>query len=102
MWNEVTYPFPNSNGVTVEVEEWINNLIPHFTEHVMSYPCGDLSESVSVKGAPGNTKKADIGLVITGYSSFIECSCVQVTTAASETTLMDMVHRICLTLGLPV
>ena len=28
---EITYLFPNFNGATVEVWEWINNLIPHIT-----------------------------------------------------------------------
>ena len=27
MWDQITYPFPNSNGCTVEVWEWINNFI---------------------------------------------------------------------------
>ena len=31
MWNEITYPFPNFNGGTVEVWEWISDIIPHFT-----------------------------------------------------------------------
>ena len=30
VWDEITYPFPNFNGVTVEVWEWISNFIPHF------------------------------------------------------------------------
>ena len=37
-WDEITYPFPNFNGTTVEVWEWITNFIPHFTEHVIIYP----------------------------------------------------------------
>ena len=40
-WDEVTYPFPNFNGI--EVWEWINNFIPIFTGHVFTYPCWDLS-----------------------------------------------------------
>ena len=30
---EVTNPFPNFNGATVEVWEWISNFIPHFIRH---------------------------------------------------------------------
>ena len=30
VWVEITYPFPNTNGATVEVWEWIINFIPHF------------------------------------------------------------------------
>ena len=33
---EIIYPFPNFNGETVEVLEWINNLIPHMT--AITYP----------------------------------------------------------------
>ena len=36
---EITYTFPNCNGVTVEVMALISNLIPHFTGHVIVYPC---------------------------------------------------------------
>ena len=30
MCDEITYPFPNFNGCTVEVWKWISNFIPHF------------------------------------------------------------------------
>ena len=30
MWDESTYQFPNFNGQTVEVSEWISNFIPYF------------------------------------------------------------------------
>ena len=29
-WDEITYPFLNFNGCTVEVQEWISNFIPHY------------------------------------------------------------------------
>ena len=48
MWGENTYPFPNFSGCTVEVWKWINNFIPHFTVHVIIYPCWDKSQSMSV------------------------------------------------------
>ena len=41
VWDEITYPFPNFNSCTIEVWEWIGNFIPHFTEHVITYPCWD-------------------------------------------------------------
>ena len=34
----MTYPFPNFNGATIEVGEWISNYIPHFTVCVITYP----------------------------------------------------------------
>ena len=31
LWDEITYPFPNVNGCTVEVKQWISHFIPtHF------------------------------------------------------------------------
>ena len=37
VWDEVTYPFPNFNGATIEVWEWISNFTPHFTGYVITY-----------------------------------------------------------------
>ena len=37
--DEITHPFPIFNGGTVDVWDWICNLIPHFTEHVITNPC---------------------------------------------------------------
>ena len=31
MWDEITYPFPNFIGTTVEVWEWISNFMPHLS-----------------------------------------------------------------------
>ena len=41
VWDEVTYPFPNFNGCTVEVWEWISNFIPYFIMGVVAYLCCD-------------------------------------------------------------
>ena len=30
VWDEITYPFVNLNGYTIEVWEWISNFIPQF------------------------------------------------------------------------
>ena len=37
VWDEITDQFPNFNDYT----EWIGNLIPQFTGHVLTYPCWD-------------------------------------------------------------
>ena len=39
MWNEITYPFPNFNSMTVEVWEWVSNFNPQFMIDVITYPC---------------------------------------------------------------
>ena len=41
MWIEITYPFSNFKGATVEVWEWISNFIPHFSWHVIACPYWD-------------------------------------------------------------
>ena len=39
--DEITYPFLNSNGATVEVWEWISNCTPHSTMDMIIYPGWD-------------------------------------------------------------
>ena len=41
VWDETTYPFPNSNGSTVEVWERIGNFMPHIIMDVITYLCWD-------------------------------------------------------------
>ena len=43
VWDQMTYPFPNFNGATVEVWEWKSYFIPRFTGHVITYPWCDWS-----------------------------------------------------------
>ena len=38
---EIVYPFPNFNGRTVKVWEWISNVAPHFIMNVITYPSSD-------------------------------------------------------------
>ena len=37
VWDEMTYPFPNFNGCTVEILDRISNLTPHFTGLAITY-----------------------------------------------------------------
>ena len=37
MWDKITYPFPNFNGCTVEIWEWISNFIPQFMMDVIMH-----------------------------------------------------------------
>ena len=34
----ITFPFPNFNGVAVEIWKWISKFISHFTGHEITYP----------------------------------------------------------------
>ena len=47
VWDKITYLFPNFNGCTVEVWEWMRNFMPHITN-----PCWDWNETMLVKYAP--------------------------------------------------
>ena len=47
MWDEKSYRFPKFKEIR------INNFIPHFTAHVITYPCWDLSLTMLVKGVQG-------------------------------------------------
>ena len=38
MLDEITYAFQNFKGYSVEVWEWISDLISHFTGNVITYP----------------------------------------------------------------
>ena len=40
VWDEITYPFPNFNGATVEVWVWISNFIPHIIMDVITTHAG--------------------------------------------------------------
>ena len=53
VWDEMTYPFPNFNGCTVEVWEWISDFTQHFVKDVITYPYRDYSYIMLVKGTPG-------------------------------------------------
>ena len=39
--DEITYPFPNINGATVEVWEWVTNFTQHFTMDAITYAFWD-------------------------------------------------------------
>ena len=41
MWGEITHSFPNINGATVEVKEWMSIFLSHFVSNVITNPCYD-------------------------------------------------------------
>ena len=41
IWDEISLPFINFNGATVEVWEWINDFFQPFTWYVITYTCWD-------------------------------------------------------------
>ena len=53
VWSIITYPFLNFIGAALEVLEWISNFTPHFSEHVITYPCKDDLNHV-IKGGTGD------------------------------------------------
>ena len=46
---EINYPFPNFNGCTVEVWEWISNFIPHFIMEAIAYKDTQILDIVLMK-----------------------------------------------------
>ena len=48
--DEITYPFPNFNGCSVDVWEHISNFNPHFIMSVINYSCSDKGNSRWQKG----------------------------------------------------
>ena len=52
VWDKITYPFPNSNVCTVEVWEWLCNIIPHFIGYVITNPCSNQSWTMLVEWEP--------------------------------------------------
>ena len=55
-WNEyeITYPFPNFNGATVEVWKWIGNFISYFSVYVITLSMLGLKLIHVVKEALGD------------------------------------------------
>ena len=37
VWDEITYPFPNFNGATIEVREWMNILTLYIMMDVITW-----------------------------------------------------------------
>ena len=52
IWDEITYPFPNFNGFSIEIWKWISDFTPHFTGHVITYPCWNQSLSMLIEVTP--------------------------------------------------
>ena len=42
VWDEISYPFPNVSGCTVEVWKWIRSFIPHLIMDIITIPCWDI------------------------------------------------------------
>ena len=40
-WDKIIYPFPNFNGATTEVWEWISDFILLYKMDVITFPCWD-------------------------------------------------------------
>ena len=51
LWDEITHPFPNLNGRTDDVWEWISNFILHIIS-MLGLKLNSVSE-----GATGNSDK---------------------------------------------
>ena len=61
VWDEIIYPFPNYNCETVDVWEWISNFISYIIVGVITNPCWDYSQTMSVKGATADITMTEFG-----------------------------------------
>ena len=74
VWDEITYPFPNFNGCTVEVGDWISNVIAHIIMDDITYPCClmDPNFAITVPAddqAPFSTRSVMITLTHCGLAT---------------------------------
>ena len=72
VWDEITSPFPNFNGCSMEVWEWISNFIPHFDGHVIIY-AGRLNH-VNKRGPCYWNVQLYVKIVYHTQRSFCECA----------------------------
>ena len=52
MWDAIFIPFPNFDGCTVEVWEWLSNLIPIYNECIYLFHAGSSSILTKVPLGP--------------------------------------------------
>ena len=74
VWDEITYPFPNFNGCTVEVGDCISNVIAHIIMDDITYPCClmDPNFAITVPAddqAPFSTRSVMITLTHCGLAT---------------------------------
>ena len=58
VWHEVTYPFPNFSGCTIEVWQRTSNFITHFIMEVIIYPSWiKVNPAISVDGSLADARR---------------------------------------------
>ena len=93
MWDEITYPFPNFNGYTVEVWEWISNFISHLIGPVITYAWWDVNQSISIIWAPGLPVVLSQYLdLLTDWTSLFRHCGIGVITTHKSTWKLQKVH----------
>ena len=90
MWGEITYPFLNFNGCTVEVWEWISYFTPNFMMDIIIYPCWAPVITNMLSMVP-DINSLDLGRC----ACYFECVILQMTFRAFITKLpLNRCHRI--------
>ena len=89
VWDKITYPFPNHpfpnlNGCTVGVWEWISNFIPHFTGHMFTYPSWDLNLTIPVKSPPLQNNPYPLGNNSVTHLDIIEQKSISILSSISS------------------
>ena len=70
VWYKITYPFPNFNGCTVDVWEWISYFITHFIMYIVTYPWWHLS-TAHITGTAMTTFCRTYGLIEWAITTFL-------------------------------
>ena len=60
VWDEITFPFRNFNGATIEIWEWISNFTPSHIMDITTYHTGIKVDQVS-KRAPADKWISELG-----------------------------------------
>ena len=58
MWGEITYPFPNFHGCTIEFGNRLNNFTPHFIPDMIHIHAWIQIKVKLVKGTPGDLPRS--------------------------------------------
>ena len=97
VWGEITYPFPNFNGCTVELWEWISNSISPFYDGCNYLSMMGLKFNYINKRGPWTPLAPSSTIIYSWHPSIKQHTNISWTSVGTVMTLTIMSHD-CLTL----